>query len=229
MNIEYTTTATCRPEVFERTLASFSSKLIGNNFKSSLLHLNVDPVPVANDAVEVLRVARRYFGSVNCNIPERPSFPAAVRWCWSQPSTDYFFHLEDDWEMTEPFALKDMVELMERHVGLSCVNLRAYVGARSKIDTRICLLPGLHRTRDAKVIASRLSLTANPEKQLRPITAENPEGGKQDPFIGTQVPMYPILRDIGREWLSKSGWEKDRQVYFTTWRKKKGPANDPIA
>lgn len=216
--VDYTTTATCRPELLQRTLESFRELLRGNRFELSTLYLNIDPVPQPDLVIGEIRVAEQFFGRVVVNSPEEACFPAAVKWCWSQPTTEFFFHLEDDWTMARPFQLEEMIDLLRRRGDLSCVNLRAYPGPLR--DERICLCPGLLRTADAKILASRLTTTANPEKQLRPVTEVNPEGGKQYPFIGIQVPQgTPILHDIGRAWLRRSGWKKEREVFFTKWTK----------
>lgn len=229
-DIDFTTTATIRPEVFRRTLISFEQNLRGVDFSQSTLHLNIDPVPAERRQhwADMVAVADQFFAQVHPHMPATASFPAAVKWCWSRPKTKYFFHLEDDWEIIRPFELSNAVTMLERHSELSCINLRAYMGIQ---DDRICLSPCLMRTEHAHEMAGRLVLTVNPEKQLRPTTLGNPCGGKHEGFFGVQVPQQPIIRDIGREWLLGSGWRKPAttvqqnglpvltDVYFTTWEK----------
>lgn len=212
MILEFTTTATCRPEILRRTYESFAANLRGVEMKRSRLFINIDPIPEMDRVDEVIDVAREFFGDVVAQMPVTPSFPRAVKWCWSQPHHKFFFHLEDDWIMKAPYEIDEMIRLIE---GRSCVNLRAYLF--DEHDDRICLSPCLLRQPDAFHMASRMSPHANPEKQLRPVDSNNPHGGKHGNFTGIQTPASPIIWDIGREWLATSGWEKTIPVHFTTW------------
>lgn len=215
--IDFTTTATCRPEVLRQTLTSFSENLLGVDMSKSFLHLNIDPVPDKGDWTTTYEVASSFFAKVHINVPKVASFPAAVKWCWSQPRTRFFFHLEDDWIMKRPIVIDEMIAILLAQADLSCVNLRAYNFPDG--DSRICLSPCLMRTEHARVISERLSITANPEKQLRPVAFDNPEGGKHGGFLGMQVPLDVVLKDIGRTWLATSGWKKTKVTHFTTWEK----------
>lgn len=240
LQINFTCTACRRPKVFERTLQSFVENLKGIDLTQQTIHINVDPVGEGAEYPDMVDVATRVFGMTWFRNAETPSFPAAVKWCFRQPTTKLFFHLEDDWELTEPFDIRVLVEELERsrvrpsglhsrltvdekpiidvqRFKLTCVNLRAYQWPEE--DARLCLSPGLWRTADARVIAERLSLTANPEKQLRAVSPFNPEGGKHGNFWGKCIPERVVLCDIGREWLDQSGWRKETPIYFTKWEK----------
>jgi hypothetical protein len=61
MQIDFTTTAMCRPELFRRTLESFDQNLAGISLRDCSLYLNIDPLPDNDLAVEVIGVATEYF------------------------------------------------------------------------------------------------------------------------------------------------------------------------
>lgn len=215
MRLDFTTTATCRPDVLCRTYTSFRDKLVGVEMSRSVLYLNIDPVPDRSLAGEVERIANAFFGRVVANVAREPNFAKAVRWCWLRPETEFFFHLEDDWEMDRCFDVNELAAPFARRRDLACVNLRAY--DCDPEDDRISLCPGLFSTPGAKAIAKVLDYHHNPERQMRPVSGTNPAGGKHGKMRGLQVPRNPILRDIGREWLEASGWRKTLPVTFNRW------------
>lgn len=212
--IDFTTTATCRPELLNRTYKSFLSKLTGFDLRKSTLYINIDQLPTGANAGKVVEVAHTYFNSIVVNIPAISSFPTAVQWCLVQPRAKHTFHLEDDWELKMGVDLRKLIALLDNDSGLACVNLRAYATIS---DDRICLSPGLWRTETAKIIAGRLSAEANPERQLRPKDQTNPYGGKHIGFTGKQYGDRPIITDTGRSWLEGNRLKKDGGASFTTW------------
>jgi hypothetical protein len=218
MKIDFTTTGMCRPEIYARTLTSFKSNLHGINLKTCTLHLNLDPLPPEESlAQEMVKVAQKVFGWVNVNRPEVANFASAVKWCWQQPCSEYFFHLEDDWELVHRVDINDLVNKLDADHNLTCVSLRAYHWPST--DERICLSPGLFRTEHARVMAERLVVNANPEKQLRAVTPENPHGGRHEGFRGTFVPVAVVLQDLGRDWMDSRGWVKTDPAYFVNWER----------
>lgn len=214
MTIDFTTTATCRPQILEKTYASFSKNLTGIDMKQCRLFINIDPIPWPEKADEVLSVAKKYFGEVIENRPVEASFPKALIWCWRQPTTEFFFHLEDDWIMTAKLDISCLVDAIQDR---SFANIRAYL-FRSEVD-KICLSPCLGRTNDAKAIADKMRDDVNPEKQLRPMTPFNPYGGLHEGHRSVHIPREPILRDIGRVWLEEFKWAKTNPEAFTTWKR----------
>lgn len=214
---EFTTTGCNRPEVYSRTLISFRDNLTGVDWEKSTMYLNIDSIPKSTGkehAYRMERVAGALFKRVHVRYTGMPSFPAAVKWCWTRPANEFFFHLEDDWLLTTKINIEDMLRMLMDNPRLSCVNLRAYEGIR---DERICLSPCVMRTAHAKVMAERLRDDVNPEQQLRLITPNNPHGGAHHGFIGARYPEQVVLQDIGREWLAKSKFKKEVDVRFTKW------------
>ena len=95
--MEFTTTACNRPELLERTYSSFTKNIKGLDFKKCILYINVDPSPHGQNIEKNEEVAKKYFGKVIVNYPDKPNFARAVIWCFTQVRGEYFFHLEDDW------------------------------------------------------------------------------------------------------------------------------------
>lgn len=218
MAIDFTTTACCRPEIIRRTYTSFLHHLKGFDPKESTLYLNIDRLPADADPNIVVRATEPFFKRVVPNTPNNPNFPGAVKWCWMQPQTKYFFHLEDDWVLNRDVDINHLINLLEnRPESLACIILRAYPIR----DDRICLSPGLWRSDYAKILAERLTLDWNPEQQLRPTKNANPHGNRHIGYIGRQWPddiNISVVSDIGREWLSQSaGYRKNKGHQFTTW------------
>lgn len=218
MRLQFTATAMRRPGIFRDTLQSFAANLRGVDFRASELYLNIDPLPAQGDIDLVLEIAGETFGHVFSNAPETPSFPAAVKWCWSQPTDELFVHLEDDWLLQRPVEIWDMLALMRADPSLSLVNLRAYKHS----DDRLCLAPGLWRTEHAKAIAARMRTDANPEMQLRAQRPSNPYGGLHNGFKGKQFPAEIVIRDIGRAWMQVNSLRRDSEFngnrnQFTRW------------
>jgi len=217
MKLEFTTTATCRPKILETTYASFTSKLLGINFKKSTLYLNIDPIPINNDPQLVVKVAKKFFGNVVVNIPKEPNFCQAVRWCWCQPKGYSFFHLEDDWTLDAKLSM-DLIKKRLVKGGRRCfgINLRAYKFMHNKI----CLSPCLVKTKIAREIALDLNPCINPEKQLRPQSYSNANGGKARAYYNIHYPISVIITDIGRKWLKKAKYERGKGLNFITWSKR---------
>lgn len=216
MILDWTCTSVCRPGIFRDTLESFRENLHGVCLADSTLYLNVDPVPHEVPVQSVIDVAQEFFGDVITRTPPEPCFPAAVKWCWQQPRTEYFFHTEDDWRVDRDVDVADLLELLQSDPALACVNLRAY----SHCDDRICLAPGLWRSVAARGIAAGMRTDANPERQLRKAGEDNPTGGLHGGWKGVQYPADStkhVIRDIGRLHLVTIGYRREGGKRFTRW------------
>jgi hypothetical protein len=216
ISLDFCTTACCRPNILAKTYSSFTTRLLGINFKESTLYINIDPIPKINPD-RTIDIAKKYFGNVVVNIPEKPNFSKALQWCFSQPKNNkYFFYLQDDWILLQHFHIAHLIDTLgkcitverprhsgiERRCRIAVVNLRAY---KSIGDYRICLSPGLFNTKWASRFAARMDVDYNPEKQTRHKSADNPGGGIMTCYyIALHTPSHKaIVEDIGREWMEK--------------------------
>lgn len=230
-NIEFTTTATCRPEILCQTYDSFSKKMIGIDFKKCTLYINVDHTPKESSVKETIKIAKGFFGTVVENVSEQGNFCKALKWCWSQPKGTIFFHLEDDWVLKEKLNVSHCMsilvnrrlELKRKHKELIAMNLRCYQTIK---DNRICLSPCFMYSYYSKHLASLLDERYNPEKQLRAKSKENPHGGKSaNRFISIHYPSLrhkTIIKDIGREWMQRNDIRRnsDAAFMFNGWHVK---------
>lgn len=226
--LEFTTTAMPRPEILHRTYQSFKKNLLGVDWARSRLYINIDPFPGMDLASAAHTRARtrtlmdvmEHFPNVCAMFPSDPDFASAVKWCWAMPQGEFFFHLEDDWELQRPVDIQELLQPLgadwASQGSLACASIRVY-GFQTG-DRRICLSPGLFRTSRAKALAARLTPGMNPEKQLRPTDpVQNPNGDRHQGLGGVQIPTKPYgptepsaLVDIGRDWLANSNYRKQR-------------------
>jgi len=208
--IDFCTTATVRPQIVKRTFESFTSKLTGIDFSNVTLYLNVDPIPASRPAQSVIKVAKRYFGNVVANVPETPSFASAVSWCWSNTTSRFVFHLEDDWVLIQNVNIRQLVRILRERSYLYQVVLKAYHYPYER--QRPCLSPSLLRGSFCRKIGPELNPEINPEvqiKRLKKYGLDRPKHmRRRTPFITDFPKKKIIVRDIGRDWLSKSGFRK---------------------
>jgi len=227
-DISFTITACRRPELLNRTLSSFSRGLIDANLNDFDAYVNIDPLPAGEQSDEVVEVATQYFRHVQFRTPKIANFCSAVKWVWSQPETEFFFHLEDDWELTKPFHLAALVRILNRRRLLPFFSRRAAVNLNvyNFSDSRICLSPGLLRGAFGRYAATQLDEQYNPERQLR---TDNAMACPTIPhlnlfrghFYGGKENVQ-FCRDIGREWRSRRKVSRlpDDPCLFTTWETK---------
>jgi len=218
--MDFTTTAMARPDIVDQTYASFSENLDGIDLKQCGLFINVDPIPSDVDRMEVIKVAKKYFGEVHYNFPNRPNYTRAYNWIWSNARTKYIFNLEDDWGLLEEVSVPYLLEYFGEYPDLMEVALRAYTYSYKACPTS----PSIMHERYYKAVAGKLDEKFNPECQLR---------GKN---FGIEMPArslgvspkgkiiaYPdkrvILKDLGRNWLERSKFAKPNvsKKYFTSW------------
>ena len=236
-------TATCRPELVDQTLRSFRKGLLGSDPTHRLI-VNIDPVPeAAPDGV--CRVLKEYFGA-NTEIrrPASPSFPGALKWCWSQVTTEYFLNLEDDWELLVDLDLNDMLMVMDEHPWLATLRLpkgqtaeTECVQSGSPREPRYLWngrffqcpagrtgkngyygSPSLIRNYWAQQVWPLLQDHASPEKQLRRLKeAKNPAVWCWEHGVYS-VPNTPaVIQDIGTQWRRDRGIRKNSKYHFTRW------------
>lgn len=209
--LTFTTTAMPRPELISKTYESFTKNLSDFDFSKATLYINIDPFPDKKDDYkrqEVLDIARKHFGNVISNMPEKGNFAQAVKWCFSKIETYYNFHLEDDWEMLTSFKVSSFNQFfIPSHV--QQVGLRAW----KNIQPNFCLSPSFIRGSFCREIAERMTIDSNPEVQIRNIQNQY----KKDSFL-----IFPfdqrmvVLKDLGRNWMKNLGYNRGSSN-FTEW------------
>lgn len=212
--LSFTTTAMPRPEIVRRTFQSFTRHLWGLDFSKVTLYLNIDRLPGGIDddkRAEVLDIARRFFGTVVVNMPETPNFAAAVKWCFSQVTGPFNFHLEDDWELLAPVKLST-IEKMFLPPHVQQVALRS----RPNVRQDFWLCPAVTRGDFCRRMAAGMRINENPEVEIRALL-------KQDKAYSRSGFLYVpfdhqalIVQDIGRPWIAESRFLRGA-THFTRW------------
>lgn len=215
MILDFTVTTCLRPDILRRTLESFRENLKGVEWGKCRAFVNVDPAgPENNDTTfEIIDLIKSSFeGASKIHWARKASFPAAVKWCFAQPTTPFAMAIEDDWVLKEPIGIEDMMAQMTPQVCV--VNLRAK-NFRQGV-TRAFLSPGLWRTSMMHAVAAEMDGVTNPEIDLWRIT---------DRYrMGCYWPERIVIEDIGRRWLEKSGFAKNVNPEkgvnpFTHWKR----------
>ena len=224
MKIDITTSATIRPALLERTLSSFRSGMLSNDYEYRFI-INIDPIGESASADDVLNVARSHFKEVIFRKPDVPCFAGAVIWCWQQTTSDIVFHLEDDWVLLQPVNLASALKTIADFPQYDSFRLsKRYVPVtnESRVQpsnrNRLALNPVFIRNSFIQQAVRYMLPTKNPEKQLR-IT--DPECG--DFIKKTQHGIYveqgpgPIIIDIGREWMEQTKLYS-KKTGFLRWK-----------
>ena len=217
-NISFTTTATNRIEIIEKTFQSFSSRIIDLDFKTCKLYINIDPLPIADGRHEVVEMSKKYFGEIVANTPEKANFTRAVNWLWSTCVSDYAFHLDDDWVLLEDFRVRPLIKELDNNPKLLQCILRAYPREYAKA----CLSPSIIKKKLYSEIGGKLDEKINPEIQLRDakITKYKINGANVKAFPETMKKV--IVKDIGRQWIKGIGFQKPKvKGHFNKWEKRK--------
>lgn len=235
-SLDVTLTAVLRPEVLDRTLASFTANM---DLADSRLIMNVDPVGDGN-YLDVLAVAKKHFLEVEARFPDKPSFPLAVMWCWEQVQTDIFLHLEDDWVLDKLVSVDRALGVFREYPRLADLRLPAYWFMQNFVlDTDGCpttrpwhyeprlgvcfaegrkpsfsLNPSFRRADFVKGALPMMDAQKNPEKQFK---WGNPPLKKwcrewRHGLYGCET----VMHDIGRAWLLESEWRKPSND-FVAW------------
>jgi hypothetical protein len=98
-----------RPDLLERTLASFQENLF-RNFTVGQFIANIDPF--AGDESDHRRcrnIIRGQFPAATLIEPQQASFGMAVKNTWTRSLADVVFHLEDDWILNEAVHSEDVL------------------------------------------------------------------------------------------------------------------------
>ena len=200
--LEFTTTACNRPEILNRTYASYCSKLQGVDFKASILYINIDPSPTVNNIEAVEKIAKKYFGTVIVNLPSTANFAKAIIWCFSQVRGPYFFHLEDDWELLRPVNLHMLISVLGSS-NLQCVLNKKKTSIGLKEAGEPTFVPSVFSTAHLKKYLPHMVDNLNPEHQMK----LNFKNKKNKLYLHKSVVVnqqFEFSKDIGRSWLSQN-------------------------
>ena len=222
--------ATCRPDLLEQTLASFSQHAF-RHLQFANVIANIDPyfgTPADGDRAAALILDR--FAHATILRPETPHFTSAVKRAWQATQSDFVFHLEEDWLALEDIAPARYLGLMAdpevMAVSFFCRNKNAkglpYQTARrftrdpktrKDVVTRVNAFstsPGVYKGPFLRQAADLMDLRYDPESQffrrLNP-ALEAIALPRTCMFLRGQTQRDLVL-DIGRDWRADRGIEK---------------------
>jgi heptosyltransferase III len=207
-DIDVTTTAGLRPEIFEITCRSFHNRLL-KQFKSTRLILNIDKIGETNVAPEeMVEIASRYFTSVHWNAPETPGFGFAAQWCWQQVESEIFIHMEDDWLLSNTVNADHALSLFREEQDLASLRLYLRRYPSDPLTTqKLSLNPGFFRKTFIKAALQNFNPNLDPEKQFYTDPMLNALAGWEHKLYGRpKDPAYVV--DIGKKWRRHTGLEK---------------------
>ena len=189
IKVDFTMTAVLRPKLLIGTLQAIKKYIMKKQSNIDFrLIINIDPIGVAIDPMRVVEVAQNNFKNVIYNIPDKPSFPKAVKWAWSQSTAPYVFHWEDDINILRRIDISNMINILDKYKDLSSLRLYKYATPKQKVlRTFACrwiynedgfykavdwkkqfgLNPILIKQEFVSEAVSRMIDTVNPEKQFR--------------------------------------------------------------
>lgn len=215
--LDFCTTATLRPELLRATYSSFQQHFVDLDFKQHDLYLNIDRAPVGSNISpeEVEDAAKSFFGRVVVRIGDPPSFPKAVKWCWTQTDADYLFHLEDDWLAHGTMRFEDILRIFQEHSKCYQIRLR-HKAVSGKKRAKPALSPGI----TSKPFLDELRKhgfdpNMDPERTVQTCAENN---GMIYPGAVIMYPDKKSISDNGRSWrTSRSLVKPEKKGNFITW------------
>ncbi|MDB4623904.1 hypothetical protein OAE47_00710 [Akkermansiaceae bacterium] len=233
-----------RPELLEKTLASFQEHLF-KFFEIETFRVNLDPFGGNTDDHERSRgILLKFFPEAKINEPEEAGFGKAVRHLWSTLRAPFAFHLEDDWIAHEDIKPEHVFPLFEgrtrqltllnehkRRKGnalFDCKRTRSILSPLKTYDLRKPLFttsPSFIDSSFARICAELMNPALDPEKQFYNGFNEELESFanfyRNRFLIGQTEPN--VISDIGRDWRDSRHIEKSTINGVSSWKNSAAP------
>ena len=242
--IDITMTATLRPSVLNCTLDNIKKFIVDQNSKEFNFRLivNIDPIGEKVNSFDIVEICKSYFPNLIFNTPQEPSFAKAVKWVWINSSSEFVFHIEDDWLFNKKVDILKMIYILKKYPDLSSLRLYKHNTPKLKvIDTFNCkwnynkdgfyladdyknqfgLNPILIKRKFILDVLPKMVDNINPEKQFR--STQNfmePIIKKWKYGLFTTPGELAIISDIGRYWMERQSLKKPIKKTFLTWENK---------
>lgn len=225
--ITFCTTAMLRPEILEKTYSSFSKNLKGIDLKKCRLVINIDPLPAKNNhkaiKKKIIRISRKYFREVDFTWSEKGNHTNAVKTVWSKVTTPYIFHLQDDWVLNKAVSMNNIMERMENDDSIHEIMLMRKC---NKCPRKVGFPPCLLSEKFFKGLPELFNSNMACEHQMQRIFSGDPKFPKHPNGLDHSCLNFfpnmktPIVKDIGRSWMKRNGYERGKHSSFLTWRKR---------
>ena len=225
--IDITTISTIRPSIIEKTFQSVKENfcIAGHNFR-----LILDVAPIGENGytrADVVEVGERYFDHRVVRLVKSSPQAEAQKWVWSVSTSDYVLQWEDDWELLRRICFRELVlnfvdptlamVFFDRE-GKSVKDYKGYKGMFKQLDdnlyerTEYFNFGGPPALISQKFLQQALPYMRNNE--CLDVTCERADvqgflkGWK---FYVSTHPDGPVVRDIGKPWMKKHGFKKDKR------------------
>ena len=241
MNVDITITACRRSDILSETLHSFWQNLLYESGCEFRAIINIDPIGTDTSNDGVIKVCHKYFSEVLCRTPIVPDFSSAFIWTWSQIRTEFFIHLEDDWELIRPIDFWSMANILKHDPKLALLRLSQFKSddgdlkcwnlfypfnglyyecpKELKGTAGFCGHPSLIKKEFANRTVPHLQIGHNPEKQFHWQKDLLKEIGKWEYGVYQQPNQPNSVRDIGRKWMIENGFMKaGSKAFFLYWQ-----------
>jgi hypothetical protein len=237
--IDIAMTATRRPEVLRRTLDSFVENVFKNTEGFRLI-INVDPIGLPIESMDVVDVAYEYFDDIVFNLPEKPDFNTAFRYVLSTATSELVFHLQDDWRACYPIDIDEMVGILKKNQSLALLRLSMFSSERNHLmnwgihrfpwngkyfqcpltqrrQLGFCGHPSLIKNRFLKATVPVMDKKHNPENQFHSFFRVVQEIEKWEYGVYLKPNSSRNIEDIGRDWMQENNWRKNSDKSHTVW------------
>ena len=131
-----------------------------------------------------------FFKEVQVIEKRKSNFTKAVNSVWKAATSEYIFHLEDDWILYKPINLSYIMTMFKPKT--IQIRLRWKGG---EWLSKFGLSPGIIKKCFYKRFAGNFNFSLNPERQIRD------KVGISNVLI---YPEYPVVKDIGRKWMEQN-------------------------
>lgn len=241
--IDITMTAVLRPKVIDKTLESISRNIVQGTSRFRLI-LNIDLIGEKVKPKIIVKIAKKYFKeNLIFRVSEEPSFAKAVIWTWKTSTSPFIFHIEDDWKITKPININNMLEILLKYKELSSLRLYKYSTPKRKVFTtfgckwrynkdgfyiadgwkkQFGLNPILIRREFLNEALPQMRNDVNPEKQFRdtqPYMKLIIEKWKYGLY--TKPGSKALAIDTGTVWRRNTNFVKPKGKPFLTWEETK--------
>ena len=179
-----------RPSLLSQTLASFGARMFPH-FRVANVIANIDPFmgdeAAGNDCADLLRIAfAPSAAQLHIFRPETAGFAAAVQRAWRATTSDFVFHMEDDWKAREDITPQPFFDLLApddvQAVTLVCATKhtrglpqqtyrritrspRGYI-LKDELINAFSTSPGMFKGPFLRAAADLLDIRLDPEKQF---------------------------------------------------------------
>lgn len=197
-------TAVCRPEIVEQCYSSFIKNVTDIDLSQCPFFLNVDPIPDPSKAIDVVRVARKYFKKIiEVRLSDKPNFVLAAKWVWGRAlkrGLKYTLNLEDDWRLKVPIKLEDWIRELEQKPNLLELSFHyCKVLHNCYLDPA----PAVFKTHIFKKVIPLMDPSKGLVGTLKEIS-QKLKIDKPGTFAAKRVNGKSPLEDLGRPWMRRN-------------------------